>query len=84
MSENVDGWTADTISSTMSPRLRGAKTSNITPIINLGSSFKQTWYALQALCYISSKKVISILVLENRNFKEFYHILVRRPSCSCD
>ena len=35
MSENVDRWTADTISSTMSPRLRGAKTSDITPIINL-------------------------------------------------
>ena len=35
MSENVDGWTADIISSSMTPRLRGAKTSDITPIINL-------------------------------------------------
>ena len=35
MSANVDGRTADTISSSMNPQLRGAKTGDIPPILDL-------------------------------------------------
>ena len=39
--------------------------------VNLGSSFKQTWYAPHPLCYIPGPKVIGRLVLEKKIFKGF-------------
>ena len=41
--------------------------------VNLGSSFKQTWKAPLPQCYIPTPKVISLLVLEKKILKGFYH-----------
>ena len=42
--------------------------------VNLGSSFKHTWYASHPQCYIPSPKVIGLLVWRRRFLKRLYHI----------
>ena len=53
-------------------------------MVNLVSSYEQTWKVPHPQCYIPSSKVTGLLVLEKKILEGFHHMWVWRPSLSCD
>ena len=52
-------------------------------MVNLGSSFEQTWLYASAWCCILSFKDIGQRVPKKKIFKRFYHLWSWRPFWSC-